>query len=146
MRFSIWRKTIDVAPSAAVLAEVPLYLLHESQTESLTSIPVLNVKLRYVAVLRRVNLQVVIFRILGNRSCNAADDRATVIGNIDYAVVLTHFVKEPSDIPLRIKIAGPSGPVEFIQRSDIRLQFFDVLDERRFISIPKLADFHWHYL
>jgi hypothetical protein len=56
--------------------------------------------------------------------------------------LLTHLFEEPSDIPLRIKIIGPSGPVEIVQRSDIRLQLSDSLDERWLVSIPIRADFH----
>ena len=45
-----------------------------------------------------------------------------VISKIDHSGLLPHLFEEPSDIPLRIKIGGPSGPVEIVQRSDIRLQ------------------------
>ena len=142
MRFGVRRKTIDMAPNAAVFSKVLLDLLHESQTESLTATAVLNVQLQDSAVLRWIRFQEVIFCVLRNRSGNAADDRAIIISKIDHTGLLTHLFEEPSDIPLRIKIIGPSGPVEIVQRSDIRLQLSDSLDERWLVSIPIRADFH----
>ena len=136
MRFCVRRKTIDMATDTAVFSKVLLDLLHESQTESLTATAVPNVQLQDSAVLRWIRFQEVIFRVLGNRAGNAADDRPVVISKIDHSGLLTHLFEEPSDIPLRIKIGGPSGPVEIVQRSDIRLQLSDSLDERRLISSP----------